>query len=129
MPVGDLRQAFVDAGDIAAVAAAALPDPSHARQTSETTGPDALSFAEAVEIIGRAAGREIRFLGSPDDYLAAIGAAGLPREQLLAEIEAFGALRELGDQTPTDVVQRVTGQQPRSFAAYASDAANASAWN
>jgi uncharacterized protein YbjT (DUF2867 family) len=128
VPVGDLRQAFVDATDIAAVAAAALTNAGHAGQTYDTTGPDALSFADAVEIIGRAAGREIQFLGSPDDYLAAMEPAGLPREQLLADIEAFAALRELGDQAPTDVVDRVTGQRPRSFATYAADAANAGAW-
>jgi uncharacterized protein YbjT (DUF2867 family) len=58
VPLGDLRQAFVDADDIAAVAAAALTEDGHAGQSYELTGPRALSFAEALEIVaGRRAGR------------------------------------------------------------------------
>jgi uncharacterized protein YbjT (DUF2867 family) len=128
LPVGDVRQAFVDAGDIAAVAVVALTDAGHAGQAYEVTGPEALSFQEAAETVGAAAGQKIRFLGSADEYLAAMEAVGLPREQLLAEVEAFAGLRELGDQGPTDVVERVTGRRPKALAAYAADAAEAGAW-
>jgi uncharacterized protein YbjT (DUF2867 family) len=128
VPVGDVRQAFVDAGDIAAVATAALTDASHAGQTYEATGPEALSFQEAAETVGAAAGQGIRFLGTADGYLAAMEAVGLPREQLLAEVESYAGLRELGDQAPTDVVERVTGRPAKSLAAYAADAAKAGAW-
>jgi uncharacterized protein YbjT (DUF2867 family) len=57
MPLGDLRQAFVDAGDIAAVAAAALTEDGHGGRRYDVTGPRALTFGEAAEIVGRAAGR------------------------------------------------------------------------
>ena len=43
LPLGDLPQAFVDADDIAAVAAAALTEDGHAGQRYELTGPRALS--------------------------------------------------------------------------------------
>jgi uncharacterized protein YbjT (DUF2867 family) len=128
LPVGDIRQAFVDADDIAAVAATALAEDGHAGQTYEVTGPRALSFAEAVEIIGRASGRQIRFRGAAEDYLAAMEAFGLPREQTLREIEAFAALRELGDEQPTGVVRRVTGREPKPFESYAAEAAARGAW-
>jgi uncharacterized protein YbjT (DUF2867 family) len=128
VPVGDIRQAFVDAGDIAAVASAALTDAGHAGQAYEVTGPEALTFEEAVETVGAAAGRKVQFLGGADDYLAAMEAVGLPREQLLGEVESFAGLREAGDQAPTDVVERVTGRPAKSLAAYASDAAKAGAW-
>jgi len=128
LPVGDLRQAFVDADDIAAVAAAALTEDGHPGQRYEVTGPRGLSFGEAVEIVGRAAGREIRFLGTPDDYLAAMGALGLPRDQTMQEIAAFAALRDVGDEEPNDVVRRVTGREPKDFESYAADAASGGAW-
>ncbi|WP_224241043.1 NmrA family NAD(P)-binding protein [Hyalangium gracile] len=128
VPLGNLRQTFVDADDIAAVAAAVLTGDGHAGQSYEVTGPRALSFAEAVEIISRASGRAVRFLGRAEDYLAAMGALGLPREQTLNEVKAFTALREQGDGKPTDVVRRLTGREPKSFETYAAEAAARGAW-
>lgn len=128
LPVGDLRQAFVDADDIAAVAAAALTGDGHAGQRYELTGPRALSFAEALEIIGRAAGRPVRFRGTAEDYLAAQTALGAPAEQARQEIEAFASLREGGDAQPTEVVRQVTGREPKDFERYAAEAAAGGAW-
>ncbi len=65
VPVGDARQAFVDADDIAAVAAAALTGDGHAGRVYTVTGPRALSFAEAVAVIASAAGRAVRFAVTP----------------------------------------------------------------
>ncbi|HEX8703568.1 MAG TPA: NmrA family NAD(P)-binding protein [Myxococcaceae bacterium] len=128
MPLGPLRQPFVDASDIAAVAAAALTEDGHAGQTYEVTGPRALSFTEALEIIRRVSGREVRFRGEAEDYLATMGALGLPREQTMREVQAFAALRALGDGKPTDVVRRTTGREPKDFESYAAEAAAHGAW-
>lgn len=65
LPLGDLRQAFVDAGDVAAMAFTALTQDGHSGQTYDVMGPRALSFGEAVEIISEAAGRPVRFDGGP----------------------------------------------------------------
>ncbi len=128
LPLGDVRQAFVDAEDIAAVAAAALVEEGHEGRTYEVTGPSALTFAEAVSAVAAAAGRPVRYLGGDDDYRAAQRAFGAPPEQTEAEIAAFAALRAQGDGRPTDAVTRVTGREPRAFAAYAAEAAAAGAW-
>jgi uncharacterized protein YbjT (DUF2867 family) len=128
VPVGDLRQAFVDAGDIAAVAATALTEDGHAGRSYDVTGPHALSFAEAVDIISRAAGRPARFLGTKEAYAGAMRALGFSGEQTQREIESFAALRRLGDQQPTDVVRRVTGRDPKDFESYAAEAAARGAW-
>ncbi|MEJ3749147.1 NAD(P)H-binding protein [Actinomycetes bacterium KLBMP 9797] len=119
VPLGGVRQAFVDADDIAAVAVAALTEPGHAGRSYEVTGPRALSFGEAVGIISRAAGRPVRFRGGDEDYLAAQSAFGVPVEQIRRDIAAFAALRECGDAHPTDTVRRVTGRDPKSFEVYA----------
>ena len=128
MPVGDLRQAFVDAGDIAAVAAVALTRDGHAGQVYEVRGPQALSFHEAVATIAEVSGRRVRFVGDPDAYRAALTAAGQPPEVTEGELAAFAALRERGDDEPNDVVERVTGRPPTTFADYATDAATRGAW-
>ena len=128
VPVGDLRQAFVDAGDIAALAAAALTEDGHAGRSYAVMGPHALSFAEAVDIIGRAAGRPVRFLGTAEAYAEAMSALGYPTEQTQREIESFAALRQFGDQQPNDVVRRVAGRDPKDFESYAVEAAARGAW-
>jgi uncharacterized protein YbjT (DUF2867 family) len=91
-------------------------------------GPRALSFAEALEIIGRAAGRSVRFRGTPEEYRAAQAALGMPEEQTHGEIEAFDALRRLGDDQPNDLVRRVTGHEATSFETYAARATARGAW-
>ncbi|MFI6512654.1 NmrA family transcriptional regulator [Streptosporangium sp. NPDC050855] len=128
LPVGDLRQAFVDADDVAAVAVKALTVTGHAGRRYELTGPAALSFAEATAIVGRAAGHPVRFLGTREAYLDAQEAIGRSPAEVLGEIEAYAALRNLGDAEPGEVVRRVTGRAPKSFRAYAAEAAARGAW-
>jgi uncharacterized protein YbjT (DUF2867 family) len=128
LPLGDHRTAFVDADDIAAVATAALTEEGHAGRSYEVTGPRALSFPDALEVIGRASGRSVRYRGTAEDYRAAMSALGFPAEQTEQEIAAFGALREQGDAQPSDVVRRITGNEPKDFQTYAAAAAAAGAW-
>lgn len=128
MPLGDVRQAFVDADDIAAVAVAALTEDGHDGQVYELTGPRPLTFGEAAEIIGTAAGRTVRYRGTDEAFVAAQLAAGLPEEAAAGAVRAFEALRGLGDDTSNDVVERVTGHKPKSFETYAAEAAAAGAW-
>jgi uncharacterized protein YbjT (DUF2867 family) len=129
LPVGDVRQAFVDADDIAAVAAAALTEDGHSGRSYEVTGPQALSFADAVDIIANAAGRPVRFVGTAEAYADAMSALGVPGEQTQDEIESFAGLRRLGDQGPTGDVRQVTGREPKDFESYAAEAAARGAWS
>jgi len=128
MPVGDLRQAFVDADDIAAVAATLLTEDGHENRRYELTGPQPLSFAEALAAISHASGRAVRFGGTDEDYLAQQRALGLPDEQTRQEIAAYAALRAAGDAEVTDDVRRITGREPKPFADYAAEAAAGPAW-
>src|SRR5690606_32536934 len=62
LPAGDVREPFVDADDIADVAFAALTEDGHVGRLYELTGPRMLTFAEAVDEISSATGREIRYV-------------------------------------------------------------------
>lgn len=128
LPVGALRQSFNDADDIAAVIAVALTENGHAGHTYELSGPRALSFDEAVDIIGRASGRRLRFVGTADAYIAALVERGLPEKDAKAAVDAFAALRAQGDVEPNDTVRRVTGREPKPFETYAAEAAARGAW-
>ena len=119
LPLGDVRHSFVDAEDIAAVAVEALTGTGHAGQTYEVTGPEALTFAEAVAHISQAAGRPIHYKGTPDDYRRVSTA---PSDQVEAEITYFTTQQSLGDSLPTPTVEHVTGRPPIPFPTYTATA-------
>lgn len=89
LPIGDVPEPFVDADDVAEVAAAVLTRDGHAGRVYELTGPRALTFAEATETIARAAGRSIRYEElTPAAYRAELLAEGWPE----GAADAFGAM-------------------------------------
>jgi uncharacterized protein YbjT (DUF2867 family) len=129
LPVGEVRQAFNDADDIAAVVSVALVEDGHDGRVYELSGPQALSFDDVAAVITRESGRPVRFSGAADRYAEVMTGYGLDRRQVLAEVEAFEALAASGDAEVTDTVTRVTGRTPVSFDAYAARAAARRAWN
>ncbi|GAB7188483.1 hypothetical protein ATKI12_8314 [Kitasatospora sp. Ki12] len=111
----------VDERDIAEVAARVLTGDGHDGARYVLTGPEALTRAEQVRIIGEAAGRPTRWEEIP---------RGAARERMLADgwpaSIADGALdflhARIGDPEPvTDTVRRVTGRRPRGFRDWAAE--------
>ncbi|WKX71108.1 NAD(P)H-binding protein [Streptomyces sp. XD-27] len=131
LPIGATPEPFIDADDVAAVAAALLTRDGdrHLGEVYELSGPRGLSFGEAVGTIARAAGREIAYVElTPEEYEAELLAEGYPE----VAAKAFGALFALHrtgyTAAPVDGVQRVLGRAPTDFTAYAERAAAAGAW-
>jgi uncharacterized protein YbjT (DUF2867 family) len=121
VPTGDGGEAFVDAEDIAAVAAATLADPdSHAGAQYAPTGPDRLTVREAADVIGSVIRQPVRHVDiDPRAWVDGAIASGVPAEygerlQLLTETIASG-----GGSVPNDDVQTVTGLPATSFADFA----------
>jgi len=130
LPVGDVREPFVDVDDIADVAVAALTEDGHAGQLYELTGPRLLTFAEAVDEIAEAAGRKVRFVQiSREEYAAELAAEGLPPEVIELVSYLFTTVLDGRNDHLADGVQRVLGRPPRDFADFARDAAAAGVWN
>jgi uncharacterized protein YbjT (DUF2867 family) len=130
LPVADVPEPFVDADDVADVAVAALTEDGHAGQVYELTGPRLLTFAEAVAEIGRATGRELRFVPvAIDDYEAALAAHGVPADVAGLLRYLFTEVLDGRNATLAGGVQRALGREPRDFAAYARDAAAAGVWD
>ncbi|TMR02698.1 NmrA family transcriptional regulator [Actinomadura soli] len=130
LPAGDVPEPFVDADDIADVAVAALTRDGHAGEVYEVTGPRALTFAEAVAEIGRAAGRDIAFVPVPvDDYAAALKDQGLPDELIEFLTYLFGTILDGRNARPTDGVRRALGREPIDFADYARTTAASGIWS
>ncbi|OLR92368.1 NmrA family NAD(P)-binding protein [Actinokineospora bangkokensis] len=118
---GDGRVAFVDAGDIAAVAARALTDAAPHNTDHIITGPEALSYAEAVAIVSRHTGRPARHRAvTTEDLVALLESSGMstPYARMLAALDEH--IREGGEDRTTSVVAEVTGRPARSFERFAS---------
>ncbi|WP_329090963.1 NmrA family transcriptional regulator [Actinomadura citrea] len=130
LPAGDVPEPFVDADDIADVAVEALTRDGHTGEVYEVTGPRALTFAEAVAEIGRAAGREIAFVPvSADDNAAALRGHGVPEDVIGLLTYLFTTVLDGRNARPADGVERALGRPPRDFSAYADATAASGIWN
>ncbi|TDR81907.1 uncharacterized protein YbjT (DUF2867 family) [Paludibacterium purpuratum] len=128
VPTGDGTEAFIDAQDIAAVAAITLADPlAHVGEAYSLTGPEALSVADAAAIMSEETGQAIAHVNlDREAWIAGAIEHGMPFE--------YGAvLRQLTEtiasghgSRPNGTVQKITGTPPRTFRNFAHQ--NASAW-
>ncbi|MEU7750465.1 NAD(P)H-binding protein [Micromonospora sp. NPDC049171] len=130
LPIGDTPEPFVDAQDIADVAATLLTSPGHHEQVYDLSGPRALTFAEAVATISTASGRPMRFVElTAEQYQAELLAEGYPAETATALNALFAGMRAGHLAEPTDGVRRVLGRDALDFDTYAARAAAAGAWS
>lgn len=130
LPTGEGRHGFIDVDDIAAVAVAALTGGgSHAGQVYELTGPEAITFGEAVALIAAASGREIKYVDvPPESFRAGLLAHGMNAEYADLLTTLLTAIRNGQDADLADGVQRALGRAPRTFATYAQTAAATGVW-
>ncbi|MEV5569879.1 NAD(P)H-binding protein [Spirillospora sp. NPDC052269] len=129
LPVGEVPEPFVDAADIADVAAAALTEDGHAGEVYEVTGPRALTFAEAMGEISELTGDEVGFSSlTPDAFAAALTGDGVPDEVVGLMTYLFTTLFDGRNASPADGVRRALGREPRDFRDYVREAAAAGAW-
>jgi uncharacterized protein YbjT (DUF2867 family) len=130
LPAGRVAEPFVDADDIADVAAAALTGDGHAGQLYELTGPRLLGFGEAVAEIAEAAGREIRYVPvSPQEYASMLAAQDVPAEVVSLLSYLFSEVLDGRNAHRGDGVQRALGREPRDFRDYARAAGASGIWN
>jgi len=116
-PAGQGRVGFVAAGDVAAVAAAALTGPGHEGETYVVTGPEALGYADVAARVSAVFEREVDFEDqAPERALEGMLAAGLSRWEADGMGELFEWIREGGADTVTDTVLEVTGEQAQPLA-------------
>jgi uncharacterized protein YbjT (DUF2867 family) len=117
---GNGRVAFIDAADIAAVAGHALTDDIPHNTEHVLTGPEALSYADAAEILTRQTGRPVRHRSVPAEEAAQrIAAHGIPMQfaKVLAALDVD--IRGGAEDRVTTTVEDVTGCAAGSFGAFA----------
>ncbi|MFF8674856.1 NAD(P)H-binding protein [Streptomyces sp. NPDC015242] len=114
------RTAPVHEDDIAAVAERALLDDGHEGAAHRLTGPAALSNAEQVTAIGRALGRDLRFLEVPPGDASPDLFPHVPPGMLPALLDSLAATVGTPPEV-TDTVHAVTGTPARPFTTWAEE--------
>jgi uncharacterized protein YbjT (DUF2867 family) len=114
LPVGDVREPFLDADDIADAAVTALLEDGHAGRVYELTGPRLMTFQEAVAEIALASGRTITFRTVPlPEYAAMLGEFGVPAGEVALLEYLFGEVLNGRNESVTDGVRQVIGRPAR----------------
>jgi uncharacterized protein YbjT (DUF2867 family) len=122
LPTGTAKGSFIDARDIAAVAAVLLTGDRFDNQAFDLTGDEALDHAQVAALLSAELGRPLRYDDiTPELMRPGLLAAGLPEayaDFLLLILHYFklGAAERI-----TTAVQDITGHAPRRFAQYARD--------
>ena len=119
-PTGDGAEPFIDAEDIAAVAAAALTEDGHAGRAYDLSGPAALTFTEAADVLAGHVGRPVRHVDVPlDQWLAGAAQSGLPQDYAGMLGMLFGLIAAGQDAHLSTGVQDALGRPPTSFQEWA----------
>jgi uncharacterized protein YbjT (DUF2867 family) len=111
------KSAPIDPYDIASVAVKALTTAGHEGKKYHLTGPELLTAAEQVDIIGAALGKALRYVEVPDEGArAGMLRSGMPEALADAVLELVGQARAGRGPASTTTVREVTGAEPRTFA-------------
>lgn len=122
LPTGDARGSFIDARDIAEVAAELLIHDQRLGQAFDLTGPEALNHDEVAALLSRETGRDIRYTEiTTEQMLSGLLAAGLPPDYAVFLNQILGYFKLGYAERITDAVATITGQPPRRFVDYARD--------
>ncbi|MVO87022.1 NAD(P)H-binding protein [Streptomyces sp. p1417] len=123
-PFAKLRLTPVHEDDIAAVAARALLDPAaHTGVAHSVTGPAALTTEEQVRQVGRALGRDLRYVEVAPDEVTPDMFPHIEPEMLPVFLASLGAAVD-SDPDLTATVREVTGRPARTFAQWAEEHAD-----
>ncbi|MDE5080516.1 MAG: NmrA family NAD(P)-binding protein [Trichodesmium sp. St18_bin1] len=131
LPMPEAEIPFVDVDDIADVVTKVLVDDSYNGETITVTGPEKLTFEQAVKILAQGIGREIQYIPiSIEEFKGGMKAAGLPDSY----VWLFGYLFKevLGNPHNQEIshdVEKVLGRRATSFEEYTQKNIATGVWN
>ena len=111
-PFARVRAAMTDPADVAAAAALALTEPGHAGRVYELSGPQPLTPADRVQILGEVLGRKLRFEAQGDAEARAEMSSAMPADYVDAFFN-FYADGALDESAVRPAVADLTGGPPR----------------
>ncbi|MEA5410121.1 NmrA family NAD(P)-binding protein [Haloarculaceae archaeon H-GB2-1] len=124
VPAGDGSLSFVDARDVAAVAATALTEPGHRNRAYDLTGPAALDFHEVAEVFSEVLARPITYADpSRLAFARHMYRRGVPHSLVAFMTVEYSVVRLGFSGRTTGDVEAVLGRPPRSLREFVSDEA------
>lgn len=119
-PRGEARVSWIDVRDIAAAAVAVLTGDGHDGRIYDLTGPESLSDTDIAAMLSAATGRAIRHEPLSDAaWVRLMRGRGLPEAIVRSMLSLHLAYREASPEPVTGWVEVLSGEAPRSFAAFA----------
>ncbi len=120
-----VREAFVDARDIAAVAAKSFVDPSHRHQIYTLTSGELLNYADIADLLTKTLNREITYTAQSDaDSIATLIENGWDPKGAEIYTMFLQAAQQGVFSVLTNDVEKVLGRDPISFQQYVRDYAS-----
>lgn len=131
LPMSDVLIPFVDANDIAEVAATVLLDDSYNGEIIEVTGPELITFKDIVYIISKASNRSLHFYDiTLDQYIHGMKEMQIPTDVVwLIEYLFSHVLTNPNNQLVVNDIERVLGRKAKTFLEYAEETARTGIWN
>jgi len=127
LPAGDGETAFIDARDIAHVAAECMLGDSHHGRAYTLTGPQPLSYDDVADIISKVSGRIVQYVSVSDEaYRDSMVKAGWPEAAADYMTFLWSDVRNGSTAQVSPDFEQVTGQPPISFRTFAEE--NAYGW-
>lgn len=129
-PAGTVTEPFIDADDIAEVVVAALTEDRHVGSLYEVTGPELLTFADVVNTISEATGRNISYVPiSFEEFADGLRDEGFPDDLVTGYTDLFATVLDGRNSRLSNGVERALGRPPRSFRDYADATAATGVWD
>ncbi len=128
LPAGDAAISFIDARDVAAVAAKCVVESGHDGQAYTLTGGEALTHSDITAAITMVANGPVTYLALTEvEARVEFANAGLPAENVDRLIGFYRIVRTGLAGAVSPDVQRLLGRTPRTFAEFVAE--HPSAWN
>ncbi|HEY9855421.1 MAG TPA: SDR family oxidoreductase [Stenomitos sp.] len=122
VPAGKGATSFIDARDIAEVAAKTLTEPGHEGQTYALTGAEALGYQEVARLLTEVLGRRITYANpSILRFVLTKRREGLPMPFVLVMAAIYGTCKLGLAGTLTPDVERLLGRPPRPMREFIQD--------
>jgi uncharacterized protein YbjT (DUF2867 family) len=125
VPAGEGATSFVDARDVAEVAAVALVEPGHRNRGYDVTGPAALTYRQAAGVFSAVLDRSIEYADpSIPEFAWHMHRRGFDWSYVAVMVGIYTTARlGLADRV-TDDAARVLGREPRTLREYVADYAD-----
>ena len=119
-PYAGAHMALIHEADMGAVAARAFLTDDLVGQAPELTGPESLTFADQVRVIGEVIGRPLRYEEIPPEAAREKMVGGFMTPEIADSLLRVYAGLVDQPQTISPEVERITGRPPRTFAEWVS---------